>query len=425
MNKYLVTILIINLLHLNAHSQIFENYFLNSSLRVDYMHTATHDKELLSLDTYYHEPNWGGSQVNLIDTFDYGHYRFEVYDSLTNTLIYSRGYSTLCGEWRYTSEAKKTWRSFSESIILPFPKAPIKIVFFKRKINQTWKQIFNIDITPSDYSIVPQLKTELDAHRIHYSGNPSKKLDIVLLAEGYTKKEIKKFIKDAKRFANYLFNCAPFDKMKTNINIWAVSSISSESGTDIPGEGIYKNTFFDSHFYTFGTERYINTVNNIAVRNAAANAPYDQIYIIANTEKYGGAGIYNYYSICTSDHNLSDFVFIHELGHSFAGLGDEYIDKNVAVEDFYDLNTEPWEPNLTTLQDFESKWKHLCDTITKIPTIYQNRQDKTVGAFEGAGYVTKGVYRPRSDCTMRSVNYNYFCPVCTKAIIDMINFYSN
>ncbi len=415
---------IIFLLTSISTAQDFNTYFAKGSLRIDYIHSATFNDELFSVDNFFHEPFWGGSQLNLIDTFDYGAYKFEVYDSTNNKLIYSRNYSTLCGEWKYTKEAKSLWRSFSESVIMPFPKNTIKLKFYKRLKNMKWELWTKIYVNPKNYMISPTLKTPIKSFKIHDSGDASKKLDIVLIAEGYTQSEIQKFMNDAQRFKDYLLACDPFKQYKSDINIWAIPSVSVESGTDIPGKGIYKNTLFDSHFYTFGTERYLNTTNNIAIRNAAANAPYDQIYILVNTDKYGGAGIYNFYSICTADNKYSDFVFTHEFGHAFAGLADEYYTSEVGVEDFYDLNSEPWEPNITTLVDFNKKWKSMVANSTPIPTPDIEENADILGAFEGGGYIAKGIYRPKHDCSMKSIRYNDFCPVCTKAIIDRIKFYS-
>jgi len=406
---------------LSVSAQDFDKFFGEGSLRVDYFHGGNSTEEFISNDALYHEPFFGGSKINLIDSFNYGHYKYEVYDSLTNKLIYSRGYSTLFGEWRFTAEAKQYRRTFSESVIMPFPKKSIKLVFYKRLKNMEWEKLYVRNINPQDYIIRPQQNLIIKAQKVHYSGDPATKVDIVLLAEGYTADEQEKFMKDAERFKDYLLSWAPFNKMKDRFNIWVVPVVSLESGTDIPGTNVWKNTAFDSHFYTFGTERYINTVNNKAVRDAAANAPYDQIYILANTPKYGGAGIFNYYSICTADNRSSGFVFCHEFGHAFAGLGDEY-GADGSVEDFYDLSYEPWEPNLTTLVDFSKKWKSMVSEKTPIPTPDTQENSKVVGAFEGAGYVQKGVYRPVHDCSMRSIRDDDFCPVCTKAIIDMINF---
>ena len=412
------------LLSINAAGLNFDQYFNSGSLRVDYFHSGNSEKEFISNDAMYHEPFWGGSKINLIDTFNYGHYKYEVYDSLTNSLIYSKGYSTLFGEWRYTDEAKNGWRTFSETVIMPQPKKAVKLVFYTRLKNMEWKVLYTRYIDPSSYMIRKQDK-KTQSTQIYKSGPSDKKVDIVLIAEGYTSEQQDKFAADANRFKDYFFSWSPFNKMKDRFNIWVVPVASLEEGTDIPGKNVWRNTAFDSHFYTFGTERYINTVNNKAVRDAASNVPYDQIYILVNTNKYGGAGIFNYYSICTVDNANSEFVFLHEFGHAFAGLADEYYSSDVAVEDFYDLNYEPWEPNITTLANFPSKWKALVDSNTPIPTLAKEDDKDLIGLFEGAGYVEKGVYRPRNECSMKSVRNNDFCPVCERAIIQMIDFIAN
>lgn len=411
-------------LALSVSAQKFNEVFDKGSLRIDYIHSATHDKEVFSLDEFYHEPYWGGSEVNLIDTFDYGYYKFEMHDKESGKLYYSRGYSTLSAEWTHTPEAKDNWRSFSESIIMPFPLKIVEVMIFKRNISQNWEKVMTINLDPKNYMINSSLKTEIQSFKIHDSGKPSENLDLVILAEGYTAGEMQKFMKDAQRFKDTILSWSPFNKYSSNINVWAVPTVSLESGTDIPGDGVYKNTYFDSHFYTFDTERYINTVKNVKIRDAAANAPYDQIYILVNTEKYGGAGIYNYYSICTADHPSSGFVFCHEFGHAFAGLADEYYSSDVSVENYYDLTKEPWEANITTLKNFDKKWKSMVNDATNIPTEMSDKDSKEIGAYEGGGYVEKGIYRPLPDCSMKSVRYNDFCPVCTKAIEELILFYS-
>ncbi len=420
--RYILLFIFILLSFTNI-AQTFETHFTEGSLRIDYIHSATHDKEIFSLNEYYHEPYWGGSEVNLIDTFNYGYYKFEMRDSANNKLLYSRGFSTLSAEWSSTPEAKDNWRSFSESIIMPFPKNSVVVTIFSRNKDQSWKEEYNFKVNPDNYMIHQDLKTKIKAFKIHDSGSPAKSLDLVILAEGYTQQEIQKFMNDAQRFADTLFSWSPFNNYKQHINVWAVPTVSLESGTDIPGKRIYKNTYFDSHFYTFDTERYINTVKNTRIRDAAANAPYDQIYILVNTKKYGGAGIYNYYSICTADNPYSGFVFCHEFGHAFAGLADEYYSSDVSVENYYDLKSEPWESNITTLVDFDSKWKNMMNDTTKIPT--QISEDKNpLGVYQGGGYVSEGVYRPLPDCSMKSIKHDDFCPVCSKAIIELLDFYS-
>ncbi|MFC1732344.1 M64 family metallopeptidase, partial [candidate division KSB1 bacterium] len=338
--------------------------------------------------------------------------------------IYSRGYSTLFNEWQTTDEAQITWKSFSESIIFPYPRNPVIVEFFGRKSDNTWVKKYEIEVNPSNYFIKTERIAFADTFNIHYSGNPNENLDIVIISEGYTHEEMEKFIEDAARFAGYILNCDPFLKYKDYINIWGVKAISHDSGTDLPGKNIWKNTALNSSFYTFDSERYLTTTDYKSVRDYASNVPYDQIVIIVNTKKYGGGGIFNFFSLTSSDHQLADFLITHEFGHGFAGLADEYYTSDVSYEEFYNLTAEPWEPNITTLINFENKWKYMLAKDTPVPTPAESQFSEIIGVFEGGGYVPKGVFRPYIDCTMKSTVYNSFCPVCLKTIEKMIKFYS-
>ncbi len=409
-----------------VYAQInFDDYFINKTMRIDYFHSGNSEFEFYSIDEIIEEPYWGGSKKNLIDIFNYGKYKFNVYDIANNTLIYSRSYSTLFAEWTTTEEAKNTNRSYVETIVFPYPKKDIRIEFFSRDKNNKWNKKFEYVITPDNYFISKERKHKADVFTIHESGDASQKLDIVIIPDGYTENEKQKFKDDCQRFASYLLNCSPFKENKNLINIRAVEAISEESGTDIPGENIWKNTAINTSFYTFNTERYLMTNDNKSVRDYASNTYYDQIYILVNTKMYGGGSIYNYYSVCVSDNKFSDYIFIHEFGHGFAGLADEYYTSDVAVQEFYPFNIEPWEPNITTLIDFDSKWKHLLTTDVPIPTPVTEEFKNATGVFEGAGYSAKNIYRPAIDCTMKSIVYDNFCPVCQDAIIRMLKFYSD
>ncbi|MCD4679834.1 MAG: IgA Peptidase M64 [Bacteroidales bacterium] len=402
----------------------FEDHFENKSLRIDYYHSGNDTSEIYTIDELIEEPYWGGSKVNLIDKFDYGKYKFEVYDLKSGKLVYSRGYSSLFAEWQTTREAGTTWKSFQESIVFPFPKKNVKVEFYSRDKKNKWGKRFEYIVDPDDIFIKKETHKDYDNFKIHFSGDPATHLDIVIIPDGYTKKQMKKFRKDSERFKDILLGSEPFSENTSKINIWCVKAYSRESGPDEPGKNIWKNTLVNTNFYTFGSERYLTTKTYKQVRNIAAYAPYDQIYILVNTEKYGGGGIYNFYSVCSSDNAKSDFVFIHEFGHAFAGLGDEYYTSDVAVEDFYPLDVEPWEPNLTTLVEFETKWKDKLSTTTPVPTPVNDNFKNTIGVYEGGGYKAKGVFRPFIDCTMKSAKYNNFCPVCKSAIQEMIEFYS-
>jgi hypothetical protein len=408
-----------------AYSQInFDDYFEDKTLRLDYFHTGDKENDYYSFDEMIEEPFWGGSKVNLIDKLNYGKYRFEVYDNESSELIYSRGYSTIFNEWQTTEEAKHTTRTFSETVVFPFPKNPVIVKFYSSNRKNEWIKKFEYNVDPENYFIKPERVTEYDNFEVLNSGDPDVKVDIVIIPEGYTDKEMGLFKEDCQKFAGYLFNSSPFKENKEKFNIWGIEAPSIESGTDIPKDNIWKKTLVNSTFYTFDLERYLMTYDNKTLRNLASNAPYDQIYILVNSDKYGGGAIYNHYSVCVNDNKYSEYIFVHEFGHAFTSLADEYYTSDVAYQDFYPLDVEPTDPNLTTLVDFNSKWKDLVEEGTPIPTPDTEEFKNKIGAFKGGGYVEKGVYRPAHDCTMKSIAINNFCPVCRKAIQQMIDFYS-
>ncbi len=422
MRTFFITVLITT----SVYAQVkFEDFFYNKTLRVDYFHTGDSINDFYSIDELIEEPYWGGSKVNLIDKFNYGNYKILVYNDSTDQLIYSRTYSTLFGEWQTTKEAKLTTKSFSETFVLPYPKRSVRLEFYSRdRLNQLIKK-FDYIVNPENYFIKTERTNNYEKFEVVISGKPENKVDIVIIPEGYTIDQMTKFMEDAERFAGYLFECTPFKENKDKFNIWGVLAPSEDSGTDIPAEEIWMRTIVNSAFYTFDLERYLMTYDNKSVRTLASYAPYDQIFILVNSKKYGGGAIYNHYSVCVSDNRFSDYIFVHEFGHGFASLADEYVTTEVAYEDFYSTEVEPLDPNLTTLVDFDSKWKDQVDEDVLIPTPAIKEYEDKVGAFEGGGYVPEGVYRPMQDCTMRSISRNNFCPVCKRAITEMIDYYTN
>ncbi len=420
--KYLILLfLIVSTLIVNAQ---FEKYFHDKTLRIDYYHSGNNETEFYTFSQLLEEPYWGGSKVNLVDTFNYGKYYFKVFDIKTDSLLYSRGYSTLFGEWQTTDEAKTTSRSLMETVVMPFPKDDVRVEFYSRNKKGIFKKKFEYNVDVDSYFIKPERNLEYPAFDVHISGDPAKKIDIVILPEGYSKNELGLFINDCQKFANLLFSFSPYTENKDKFNIRAVLAASEESGNDIPGDSVWKKTLMNTRFYTFDSERYCMTMDNKSVRDLAANAPYDQIYILVNNEKYGGGAIYNYYSVSVNSNILASKIFVHEFGHGFAGLGDEYYNSPTSYNDFYPLDVEPWEPNITTLVNFDSKWKHLLKKKTPIPTPPKKKYLDKPGVFEGGGYVAKGVYRPAYDCLMKSFKGNKFCEACTEAIQKMIDFYS-
>jgi len=408
-----------------SYSQVnFDDYFENKTLRLDYFHSGDKENDFYSFDELIEEPYWGGSKVNLIDNFNYGKYKFEVYDEASGSLIYSRGYSTLFNEWQTTEEAKHTTRTFSETVVFPFPKKPVVVKFYASNRKNEWITKFEYSVDPANYFIKSERVAEYEKYEVLNSGDPSVKVDIVIIPEGFTKDEMDLFKEACEKFADYLFNSSPFRENKSKFNIWGIEAPSMESGVDIPKENIWKKTLVNSNFYTFDTERYLMTTDNKTLRDVASNAPYDQIYILANSSKYGGGAIYNHYSISVTKDKNFEFIITHEFGHGFSSLADEYWTSDVAYQDFYSLDVEPTDPNLTTLVDFDSKWKDLVEDGTPVPTPDTDEYKNKVGAFEGGGYVEKGIYRPAHDCTMKSIKVDGFCPVCKRAIQEMIDFYS-
>ncbi len=421
MKKYFLGLLL--LLAVTASAQ-FSNYFYNKSLRMDYYHSGNDTSEFYTFDELIEEPYWGGSHVNLADTFNYGNYYVKVFAVKNDSLLYSRGYSSLFREWQTTEEAKKISRSFSESVVIPYPKEKVRIELYSRNWNGAFNKKFEYLFDTADYFVKHDHRKQYPAFDVLVNGDPAEKVDVVILPEGYTEEEMGLFINDCKKFVSDFFTFAPYNHNKDKFNFRAVLAPSKQSGTDIPKDTVWKNTILNTSYYTFDSERYLMTMDDKSVRDLAANAPYDQIYILVNSKKYGGGAIYNYYNVSVNSNRQAAKILIHEFGHGFAGLADEYYNDATSYGEFYNLNIEPWEPNITTLKHFDKKWKHLVKRRTPIPTPATPKFKKKVGAFEGGGYEPKGMYRPMQDCLMKTFKGNRFCPACAEAIQKMIDFYT-
>ena len=399
----------------------FDTFFERKSLRIDFILSGNAETQSAALQQLREEPIWGGPIINRIDPFEYGGYYIKLYDKTTNDILYTKGFNTLFEEWRTTEQAQAETQAWTNSISVPYPKHPVlfELLTRNRKSNQ-FEPLMRVEIDPQSIFID---RSPLKSHRVNQIrnyGEPSDKVDLVFVPEGYTEAEMAKFANDVQRFTHSLFKTPPFSTRHTDFNIWSVELPSEESGTDISGQGIFKNTALNSGFYTFGVDRYLTTPDMKSIRDAVWNVPCDAIFILVNSDKYGGGGMYNFYAIGTADNERTSVIFIHEFGHSFAGLADEYFESETAYNDFYSLTIEPWEPNITTLVNFESKWKDLLPTSTPIPTPSEKPYIDKPGVFEGGGYVSKGIYRPMDHCMMR--NYAPFCPACSRAILHMIDY---
>lgn len=421
LNRILLSFLFICISSYVPAQKYYDLYFERENMKVDFFRVGDKTTEEIVIHNISKGGVWAGNPDFLIDTLRYGKYFYEIVDSISGKVIYARGYNSLFQEYQTTPKAKKEKQSYEESLIFPAPKKTFKIVFYTRDIHQEFNKIKEYLVNPGCYFIKP-LKSNFEYETIHGDNQFAKKLDIAIVPDGYTKDEKDKLLEDVKKMKDYFLSQPPFDRFNGDINIRLVYSFSEESGTDVPGKGIWKNTVVNTHYYTFNSERYLTTPSFHKLTDIAATVPFDLIWIPVNTDKYGGGGIYNFWSIGSGGNPASLEVFLHEFGHGMAYLADEYYTSSTGYNDFYDLNTEPVNPNITTLVDFESKWNHMIDEKTPVPTPATEKYNKTVGVYEGGGYLAKGIYRPYINCKMKSLNYD-FCPVCQEAIIRVMKTY--
>lgn len=400
----------------------FEEHFTNQSLRIDFELAGNATKEFAILKEMKQEPYQAGSTLNVND-YDFGDYRITVND-LDGNQLFTKGFNSLFREWQTINEAKKYYRAFYHAIQLPFPKHPVNICIASRQKDGEFHPLLQRMVNPDDYLINREKTIKYEIDTVNYAGNASDYLDLVFIAEGYTKSQMPKFQKDVRRFQQWIFSVVPFSEYKNKVNIYAILSASKQSGPDIPGEHIYNQTLLNSSFYTFDSPRYLTVRDTKKMYDIAAQVPYDHVYVIINTTTYGGAGFYNTYTSCASDCRNAEEIASHELGHGLVGLADEYYNNGDEVSYYYNLDKEPWEPNITTLVNFEKKWQHLVVENTPIPTPRNSKYENTLGAFEGGAYQSKGIYSPMQDCKMKSNNTKEFCPACREAIRKVMNSYT-
>ena len=403
----------------------FGEWFTEASLRVDYTLTGNSKTTGFALKELIKEPYWSGSTTNLVDELEFGNYIVKVYEPGTDHLLFSKGYQNLFGEWQTTDEASKTVKSFDESVIVPFPKKTVEVALYYKDWEGRLNEGMRLTVRPDDYFI----RTADNLHLPVYDawiGNPdiTHAVDIVILPEGYTQEEMGKFFKDCNFFVESLFSYAPYDHYKSSFNVRGLMAPSEESGCTEPGDRIYRNTAMRFSYWTFDSERYCMSTDNRDIRDLAGQVPYDQIYVLINSQKYGGGGIYNFYCSSAASNAFSGDIIIHEFGHGFAGLADEYYEDETGYGDFYNNDIEPWEPNITTLVNFDIKWKDMLESKTPVPTPREKKYEHTVGVFEGGGYEAKGIYSPHMDCLMKTFRGHVFCPVCQRAIERMILYYT-
>jgi hypothetical protein len=465
----------------------FDDYFIDRAMRIDLYQIGDAKEEIITLDKIYQEGTWPENPNNLLEPFNNGSYAVKLYDLASDRMIYWRGFNSIFDEYRTTTPALNgVKRTYQRSIHVPYPKHPVRLVIESRDRKNVLHPIFEQKVDPDGVDVI---KERVNAGDLIYpalkSGDPHRSVDLAFIAEGYTAAEQDKFKSDVDRFAGYLFNLEPYKKLKNKFNIYGVMRPSPESAMDEPQQHVFKKTILNASFNALGTDRYMLTEENRLLRAIAGQVPYDALVVLVNSKRYGGGGIYNDFCITTADNAISNKVFVHEFGHSFAGLADEYYSSDVAYNDFYPKGVEPLEPNITALLDpTHVKWQDLLSPGIGVPTEYgknqleilqaersrnnqemrketeqakQNKasdadlkaiQDKyaakgkeidakmaairqqyadladKVGVFEGAGYASRGLYRPMMNCLMFSNAKDEFCLVCQKAIARMIEYYS-
>lgn len=395
----------------------FDKYFEQATLRIDYSHSGRVGVEYFNIERFLKIPGWAGSKVNLTDTLALGVHKVEVREKATGKLLFSKGYCSLMEEWLSMEEAKNTCGNFQEVMLIPFPKTEVEILFFTRDERNEYKLVSkgSFDGNGLEYA---EKKDFAKTIPLHKAGNSDKCLDVVIVPAGYTEAEKDKMYADLELYAGYFFSKPPFSYAKDKMNIIGIERFDRQSG--IPGLENSTADYNDLgvHYNTFGSERYLMTEQLWNLHDALLGASYDQIIILCNSDVYGGGGIYNFYATTYVNHE-NGFVLIHEFGHSFAGLADEY-SSNDSDAGLVSSEVEPWERNITSLKNFKGKWEDMLDKSTPVPTPCTKEYEK-VGVFEGAAYQSKGMYRPYQDCLMRSDKP--FCPVCTREIERMLEYH--
>lgn len=370
--------------------------------------------------------HWNGTRSQLVEPYHYGDILIEVLDPSTQKMLFSRSYSCLFTEYRTTERGETEIARMEESVNMPMPKQPVRVRFtsFDRRRMATVLKDTMLD--PATLTM-EKAKKEYAVMNLHNGNSPQKAIDILFIPDGYAKSDAKIMRYDMKRFAKYVMNCTPYKENRRHVNIRAIKGFSEQSGITQPQNDIYVKTLLNCTYNALDLDRYLMCPGVWNLHDVADDAPYDAIIIICNSEKYGGGGIYNFYCTVYNHGQYPDYVVVHEMGHLIGGLADEYYTSEVSVQDFYPDGVEPTEPNLTTLVNFESKWVDKVPSGTPIPTppVSKGHPDyNRVGVYEGGGYVAKGVYRPTLHCTMNSIVYNDFCPVCKETLEKVINYYS-
>lgn len=385
----------------NGQQGDFDRWFTGGTLRLDCLRRGSAQGDTVWVEHWIdrHAP-WHGSRTQLIDPFDNGDYRVVMRDAETGRELYSRGYSNLFREYKDTPEGKTTVKSFEETLLLPMPKGKVTIALQKRD-----EDMRLIDQTMVMFEGVKGSERNVKRSERTNDKDISTKFDVAFVMQGFEDVDAEVYRRICQRMANVLFGKEPFKSHQKDFNLYFVRG---DAGVE---------------YNTFGADRYAMTFKLWQLHDVLGTTPCDHIIIVLNNEKYGGGAIYNFYSV-SSLHAMAESVLPHELGHGIGGLADEYVDEDLSYAELHRTKHEPLEPNITNLVDFDHKWKDLLSEGTPVPTPdaqVPRNENGPMGVYEGAGYSSKGVYRPVMNCMMR--NYAPFCPVCHKRLEEVIGLY--
>ncbi len=423
-------------------AQDFDTCFEDATLRLDYVFCGDNAHQAIYFQQALRTSAWAGRRSNLSVSLLEGNGQVRVLDPETGKCLYANSFSTLFQEWQVTEEATRVQKAFENCFQVPFPKRPVDIEVFLLDTHRKRTSYLKHRVDPADILIRRTEDNGYSSTVVWQGGSLEETIDIVVVSEGYDASQKAKFYRDAERVAQALFGHEPFASRRDRFSVRAVFAPSMDSGVSVPRRGAWLRTVADSPFDTFYTERYLTSSSMQKIYDLVGTVPFEHIVLLVNTPIYGGGGIYNSLTIMNSDHPTFIPVMVHEFGHAFGGLADEYAYGD-QVETSYPADTEPWEPNITTLHDFASKWQDMLPKGTSVPTetdaldrqdvrriwhtFTQAQKDQLnlkVGVYEGAGYQVKGVYRPVQECRMRINECEEFCPVCTRAIVRMIEYYT-
>ncbi len=409
MKRLLLSTLLL-LAAVSTWAQRFDDCFEDRTLRIDYTFSGNHERQQLYVDELVALPRWYGRRQRLAELPLKGNGQLTVRAKSTGEVIYRHSFSSLFQEWLATDEAKHTQKSFENVFLMPFPKAPVDITVELRDYHEQVVAAMTHSVDPKDILIRRAGERLVTPYvTLQQAADTSHCIHVAYVAEGYQQHEMDTFLDDCRVAMESLFQHEPFRQMQDRFNMVAVMSPSAESGTSEPSKGIWRQTALGSHFDTFYSDRYLTTLHLKRLHDVLAGTPYEHIIILVNTDHYGGGGIYNSYNLTYAHGKHFRPVVVHEFGHSFGGLGDEYPYGD--SDPMYFADTEPWEPNLTTKHDFTGKWEQLV-------------REGRAGLVEGGGYLSKGIWRGFENCRMRTNEEPEFCLVCQQALIRLIDFYT-